>query len=614
MRHLLAGCFGILCIAACNDASTAPAPSQASAPKAPAVSPSADAWTGHYIVVLKSGAPSSDALVHRHSLSKQLKMDQRFGTVMRGFSAAVTDDDIDSLRNDPDVESVVQDRFVHQLGTETGMGWALDRVDQKLMPLNGAFAYGATGAGVNIYVVDGGIRYTHTEFGGRAKLAYDALGGDGSDCSGHGTGVAGIAGGSVHGVAKDATIWSVRVFPCNGTTTLSTILAGVDWVTANHKSPAVANLSLGAAAAPILDSAVERSIRAGVSYVVAGGNNNGDACTMSPGKLKDVINVGSTDASDTRASWSNYGSCISMFAPGVAVASADYYSDVSLASWNGTSMSAPMVAGAVALYLQGHPTATPATVRSAIVGNSTAATVKNLSGSGDKMLYTAWIGSGTATPPPAAPPAPPPVAPAIPTVSGAAVSYNCSKNVCAFDASASKPKAGVSSYAWTFGDGTFGSGSKWVHTYPSSANFTWSVKIVDKAGKSYSAGKAITPASATGAATSTVPPATPPSTPVPSPLAGVGGVGVSYKCVAKLCVFDASASQPTNGVTAYYWTFGDGMTATGRNVSHTYGSAASYTWHVSIATGTGKKYLTIKTITPASASGSSTSIVPYYVP
>ena len=292
MRHLLAGCFGILCIAACNDASTAPLPALASAPKAPAIAPSADVIKGHYIVVLKSGAPSSEALIHRHALSKALKMDQKFGTVMHGFSAAVSDEDIDSLRNDPDVESIVQDRYVHQLGTETGMGWALDRVDQKLMPLNGAFAYGATGAGVNIYVVDGGIRYTHSEFGGRAKFAFDALGGNGSDCNGHGTGVAGIAAGSVHGVAKAATIWSVRVFPCSGTSTLSTILAGVDWVTANHKSPAVANLSLGAAAAPILDTAVERSIRSGVTYVTAGGNNDGDACAMSPGKLKDVINVG----------------------------------------------------------------------------------------------------------------------------------------------------------------------------------------------------------------------------------------------------------------------------------------------------------------------------------
>jgi aqualysin 1 len=586
MRHLLAGCFGILCIAACNDASTAPPPAQASAPKAPAIAPSADAIKGHYIVVLKSGAPSSEALVHRHALSKALTMDQKFGTVIHGFSAAVSDEDIDSLRNDPDVESVVQDQYVHQLGTETGMGWALDRVDQKLMPLNGAFAYGATGAGVNIYVVDGGIRYTHSEFGGRAKFAFDALGGNGSDCNGHGTGVAGIAAGSVHGVAKSATIWSVRVFPCSGTSTLSTILAGVDWVTANHKSPAVANLSLGAAAAPILDTAVERSIRSGVTYVTAGGNNDGDACAMSPGKLKDVINVGATDASDTRASWSNFGSCITMFAPGVSVPSADYYSDVALASWNGTSMSAPMVSGAVALYLQGHPTATPATVRTAIVGNGTAATVKNLSGSGDKLLYTAWIGSVTTTPPvtpvapPAAPvappktpavapPATPPVAAVIPAVVGVGVSYKCSKNVCAFDASASKPAAGVSSYAWSFGDGKTGNGGRWVHTYPSSASFTWSLKIVDKTGHVYTTGKAVTPASATGSSTSTAPAGIP-------PVAGNFTASFTVSCTVKhVCSFDASASTIPKGVSSYNWTFGDGYQGTTSKVAHSYSGKKS---------------------------------------
>lgn len=579
MRHLLAGCFGILSIAACNDATTAPAPSQASVPKAPSISPSSDAWTGHYIVVLKAGAPSSEALVSRHSLSNSLKMDQRFGTVLHGFAAAVSDKDAESLRNDPDVESVVQDRFVHQLGTETGMGWALDRVDQKLMPLNGAFAYGATGAGVNIYVVDGGIRYTHTEFGGRAHFAYDALGGNGSDCNGHGTGVAGIAAGSVHGVAKAATIWSVRVFPCSGTSTLSTILAGVDWVTANHKSPAIANLSLGAAAAPILDTAVERSIRSGVTYVVAGGNNDGDACLMSPGKLKDVINVGATDASDTRATWSNWGSCITMFAPGVSVPSADYYSDIALASWNGTSMSAPMVSGAVALYLQEHPTATPATVRSAIVGNSTAATVKNLGGSGDRLLYTSWI--GTVTPPPA-----PPVAPVIPTVVGAAVSYKCASNVCAFDAAASKPAAGVSTYTWTFGDGTTATASKWTHTYPSSAVYTWSLKVVDKAGHTYSTSKAITPASASGSSTSTTPaappppkpPAKPPAAPPVAPPAGTFTATFTVSCAKNhVCSFDATGSKVPNGVSSWNWNFGDGYEATYSKIAHSYSGPKTVT-------------------------------------
>jgi subtilisin family serine protease len=615
MKRLLAVCAGSLFLVACNDA-TAPSTVKSATPRIPVNAPSADVWAGHYIVVLKTGGPSADDVVHRHAWSSgTLTMDQHFQTVMHGFSAAVNDEDLDSLRNDPDVESIEPDRFVHQLGSETGMGWALDRVDQRAMPLNGAYAYGATGSGVNIYIVDGGIRYSHSEFGGRAHFAFDAFGGNGSDCNGHGTGVAGIAAGSVHGVAKSANIYSVRVFPCSGSTPLSTILAGIDWVTAHHKSPAVANLSLGSAAAPILDTAVARSIRSGVTYVVAAGNNGGDACAMSPGKLKDVITVGATDNSDSRASWSNYGSCIAMFAPGVSVGSADYYSDVSLASWNGTSMAAPMVSGAVALYLQGHPTASPATVRSAIVGNTTGNVVKNLAGSANRLLYTSFIGS-VATPTAPAPGAPSPAP--IASVGGVGVSYKCASRVCAFDAAGSAPTGGVTSYSWAFGDGTTATGRATTHTYGSSTSYTWKLSIVTGTGKKYATGKSITPASASGSATSTaptyVPPTSTPSTPVPSPINGVGGVGVSYKCVSRVCAFDPSGSQPTAGVTSYLWYFGDGTWSTARTVKHTYGSATSYSWSLTIVTGTGKKYYTSKSIAPASASGSSTSTVPIYTP
>jgi aqualysin 1 len=575
MKRLLAVCAGSLLLVACNDA-TAPSIPQSSAPVAPSNGPNADVRAGHYIVVLKSGAPSAEAVVHRHAFSKALTMDQHFKTVMRGFAAAVNDEDLDSLRHDPDVESIVPDRYVHQLGSETGMGWALDRVDQHSMPLNGAFAYGATGSGVNIYVVDGGIRYTHTEFGGRAHFAFDALGGDGSDCNGHGTGVAGIAAGSVHGVAKAANIYSVRVFPCSGTTTLSTILAGIDWVTAHHKSPAVANLSLGAAAAPILDTAVERSIRSGVTYVVAAGNNGGDACAMSPGKLPDVINVGASDASDTRASWSNYGSCVHMFAPGVSVGSADYYSDVALASWNGTSMAAPMVSGAVALYLQGHPTASPSSVRSAILSNTTGSVVKNTSGSANRLLYTSFIGSVSTTTTTTAPtttttttaPAPAPIA----AVGGVGVSYKCASRVCGFDAGASQPTGGVTSYKWYFGDGTSATGRAVNHTYGSSPSYNWVLYIATGTGKKYAVGKSITPASASGSATSTYPTYVPPTTTTsPTPSSGTFSANFTVSCNTKhSCTFDASSSVIPNGVSSFNWYFGDGYEGTTVKLTHDY--------------------------------------------
>ena len=577
MQRLLAVCAGSLFLIACNDA-TAPSIPQSSAPVAPSNGPNADIRTGHYIVVLKSGAPSAEAVVHRHAFSKALTMDQHFKTVMHGFAAAVNDEDLDSLRHDPDVESIVPDRYVHQLGSETGMGWALDRVDQHNMPLNGAFAYGATGYGVNIYVVDGGIRYSHTEFGGRAHFAFDALGGDGSDCNGHGTGVAGVAAGSVHGVAKAANIYSVRVFPCSGTTTLSTILAGIDWVTAHHRSPAVANLSLGAAAAPILDTAVERSIRSGVTYVVAAGNNGGDACAMSPGKLPDVINVGASDASDSRASWSNYGSCVHMFAPGVSVGPADYSSDGALASWNGTSVAAPMVSGAVALYLQGHPTASPASVRSAILGNTTGSVLRNTSGSANRLLYTSFIGSVSApTTTTTAPtttttttaPAPAPIAP----VGGVGVSYKCASRVCGFDAGASQPTGGVTSYKWYFGDGSSATGRAVNHTYGSNPSYDWVLYISTGTGKKYAVGKSITPASASGSTTSTYPTYVPPTTTSTSPTTTSGTFTANFtvSCNTKhSCTFDASSSVIPNGVSSFNWFFGDGYEGTTVKLTHDY--------------------------------------------
>lgn len=572
MKRLLAGCLGILSLAACNDA-TAPSPVQSTPPHTAANSPNADVWAGHYIVVLKSGTATPENLLHRISFRHAMTIDQKFGTVMHGFAAAVDSGDLDKLRADPDVDRIEPDRFVKQMGNQTGMGWALDRLDQHGLPLNNTFSYGATGAGVNIYIVDGGIRYTHSEFGGRAHFAYDALGGNGSDCNGHGTGVAGIAGGSVHGVAKASTIWSVRVFPCSGSTPLSTILAGVDWVTAHHKSPAVANLSLGAGTAPILDSAVSKSIQSGVTYVVAAGNSGVDACTSSPAKVKTAITVGAIDVTDLRPSWSNYGSCVALFAPGVNVPAADYYSDASLANWNGTSMAAPYVAGAAALYLSEHPTASPATVRNALTSNTTNSLLANLLGSTNKLLYTGWIG-GTSSPAtaPAKPSAPKP--PSITPVGGVGAEYACASRVCSFDAGGSGPTGGVTSYLWYFGDGSSATSRTVTHTYGSSSTYAFSLSIVTGTGKKYYVSKSIAPASSSGSATSTVPTYVPPSTP-PSSSNNISPSFTATCTGSHVCAFNAYKSVVPKGVSSYRWAFGDGYTGSTAAWTHTYAGRKS---------------------------------------
>jgi subtilisin family serine protease len=273
----------------------------------------------------------------------------------------------------------------------------LDRNDQRYLPLNGQYIYFATGSNVRAYIIDTGIRIAHSQFGGRASYGYDAI--DGSlpadDCNGHGTHVAGTVGGSTYGVAKQVRLVAVRVLGCNGSGSYSGIIAGVNWVTnqkrLNPSVPMVANMSLGGPASTALDNAVVASISRGVTYVVAAGNDGGLACNSSPARTAGTITVGATDATDTRPTWSSYGGCVDIFAPGVSITSAWYTSNTATANLNGTSMAAPHVAGVVALYLQRTPSASPSTVRSTIFGVATAGIVKNPgTGSFNRMLYNPY--------------------------------------------------------------------------------------------------------------------------------------------------------------------------------------------------------------------------------
>jgi aqualysin 1 len=304
--------------------------------------------------------------------------DSRVAFIVEDGAIAVGTPDTDPIIMTPDPDA--------GLNPQPHASWGLDRIDQRSLPLDQHYAYHNDGEGVNAYVIDTGILPTHWEFRGHASAIYDALGNEGTigvDCNGHGSHVAGIIGGRTFGVAKNVRLFSVRVLNCQGTGSWSDVINGVNFVTwhsrqpAQQGTPAVANMSLGGETNRAADAAVRNSIRAGVVYVVAAGNGNSDAAAYSPAGVSEAITVGATNQYDARAEFSNYGPTLDLFAPGVSIPSAWIGNDLMIATASGTSMAAPQVAGVVALYLQDHRTATPAAVRSALVGNSTTGVVSN---------------------------------------------------------------------------------------------------------------------------------------------------------------------------------------------------------------------------------------------
>jgi subtilisin family serine protease len=311
------------------------------------------------------------------------------------------------LSKDPAVAYVEQDRKMEALGTQSAPpSWGLDRIDQRDLPLNNSYSYANDGSGVKAYIIDTGIRTSHSAFGGRASWGINTSGdGNDTDCNGHGTHVAGTVGGAPYGVAKGVKLVAVKVLNCAGSGSYSGVIAGIDWVTAEHQpgQPAVANMSLGGGASAAVDDAVTNSINDGVVYAIAAGNSNDNACSYSPARTRAAITVGASTNTDARASFSNYGTCVDIFAPGQSITSAWNTGDSATNTISGTSMASPHVAGAAARVLAANPQFTPQQVSDQMVSDATANKVGDPgTGSPNRLLYEAaadgpWSGTGTAT-------------------------------------------------------------------------------------------------------------------------------------------------------------------------------------------------------------------------
>jgi len=357
---------------------------------------SAPLATTTYVVVLRDGASPTAAAAFATSLGGDVTY--VYSHALLGYAAKLTPAAVEAVRNAPDVAYVERDQVVTGDTTQLNpQAWGIDRIDQRNLPLSASYTYTATGSGVTAYIIDSGIRMTHTQFGGRAVTGYDAVdGGAADDCNGHGTHVAGTVGGSSIGVARAVSLVAVRVLGCSNSGATSGVIAGVDWVTGNHVAgqPAVANMSLGGGIYAPLDTAVQNMINDGVTVAVAAGNGNTggirqNACNYSPAHVTAALTVGATDSTDRAASFSNYGTCVDLLAPGVQILSSWYTGDTAGAYLDGTSQATPHVAGVAALYLQNNPSASPATVASAINGNATAGVVSNAgTGTPNRLLYT----------------------------------------------------------------------------------------------------------------------------------------------------------------------------------------------------------------------------------
>ncbi|HEX6042142.1 PKD domain-containing protein [Longimicrobium sp.] len=547
---------GLLCVAlaalaaACADGG----PSETSltpvdgAPERYIVVLKADGHPGPSSSVTRAGDDDASApgepFALRFATERGVREARAFSAVLDGFAAPLAPAQVAALRADPRVAYVEPDGPIHayQSATQTSAPWGLDRIDQAALPLGGTYTYPSTAALVRVYVLDTGIRLTHTQFGGRATAGYDAVspGGSASDCHGHGTHVAGTVGGSTYGVAKGVRLIAVRVLGCDGGGSTSYAIAGLDYVVqqkaANPTVAMVVNMSLGGGASTAMDDAVRRAVAAGVTVVVAAGNDATNACNQSPARVPEAITVAASDATDGQASFSNYGTCVDLYAPGVSIASASFSGDAAIVGMSGTSMASPHVAGAAALYLARYPDATPAAVATALTGGAAASRIRNPgTGTPNKLLQVGFIPAGAADERP-----------------DAAFTQTCSVLTCVFDASTSTDDHSIASYAWAWGDGLTGTGVRATKTFARSGTYRVRLTVRDGAAQTDTASAAVVLTNAAPVARFT------------------------STCVKTTCTLNATSSTDDVKVLAWTWAFGDRTVGTGGTVTHAYPAPGTY--------------------------------------
>jgi serine protease len=548
-----------------------------------AAAPVGQSIPGHWIVVLQDdvGQARADIVKDRVEVLHRGKVQREFRNALNGFSARIPEEEIEDLRTDPDVKYVEPDALVGILQTQTGATWGLDRVDQRDLPLNGTYTYTPDGTGVHAFVIDTGIRSTHSDFGGRVQTApgtyFDAVtaGGNAEDCHGHGTHVAGTIGGSTWGVAKNVTLHKVRVLNCSGSGSFSGVIAGIDWVTAwkqaNPGVAVVANMSLGGGFSQAVNDAVTASTQAGVSHAIAAGNSAADACNSSPASTPSAITVGSTTSSDTVSSFSNVGPCVDIFAPGSSITSAWNTGDNATNTISGTSMASPHAAGVAVLYLDLNPLASAQEVRDALVNTGSGGRILSTPfGTTNNLVYSLLDPNGGG---PVDPPPPPttPLSNGVP-VSGLSGAQGSEKHFVL------AVPSGASNLSFVISGGTgdadlyvnFGShamlsswdcrpytgGNNETCSFAAPAAGDWFVML-----QGFTSYSGVTLTGTYSASTPNNPP----------------NASFTFSTSGLTATFTDTSTDSDGTIASRGWSFGDGTTGSGSPVSHTYVAGGTYT-------------------------------------